>query len=134
MLSLFGFAIGIGGLFGVTQGIEILLWSVALLFIAYWVASHARQRYFAHAFAATALAGLWNGLLHSLLFKIYVQNNLAQMEDIKVLPLPFLTAPSVFLLASVLLGLGFGIVAGGLAVLLVKLFEQRQPPVSSPRS
>lgn len=124
LLSLFGVAMGVASLFGMTGRAEPLLWLLVFLFYAWVIATQAPGKYFLHGFLVSVLNGIWISIIHSAFFATYVQNNPQMQANLAALPKGI--DPRVLsLVFGPLIGAITGIVAGLLAWIAAKVLNKR---------
>jgi hypothetical protein len=120
-LSLFGAAMGVASLFGLTGRAEPLLWLVIFIFYAWVIASRARGKYFLHGFLASVLNGVWITAIHATFFSMYIANN---PEMIRGVPSGY--NPRVLMIIfGPIVGALFGVVAGLFAFIASKFVNKR---------
>src|SRR5437879_1270629 len=110
-LSLFGVAMAIASLFGLTRGIEPLLWLGIFIFYAWWIAKHCAGKYFLHGFLVSVLNGVWIALIHAAFFSTFIRNNPEMVASFQKFPLP-ITLRVFNLIVGPIVGALFGVVAG----------------------
>ena len=122
-LSLFGVAMGIASLFGLTGHIEPLLWIVIFVFYAWWIAKHCSGKYFLHGFLVSVLNGVWISLIHSALFETYIRNNPEMTAGFQNLP-KSINPRLLVLIIGPIIGVLTGVIAGLFAWVAAKLFNR----------
>ena len=123
-LSLFGVAMGIASLFGLTRHIEPLLWIVIFVFYAWWIAKHCSGKYFLHGFLVSVLNGVWISLIHAGFFSLYMSNNPEMVAGLQNLPRG--VSPRVMMMVvGPIIGILTGVVAGLFAWVAAKLFNRK---------
>ncbi|MGH9966251.1 MAG: hypothetical protein ACREBG_00240 [Pyrinomonadaceae bacterium] len=113
-LSVFGVAMGVASVLGLTKGLEPVMWPIIGIFCAIWIARKARQKYLLHGFFAGLLAGGIAPLIQALLFSTYTANNPRVAEGLKDLPAGFSPQSFFFVLVpiiAVLSGLVLGLLS-----------------------
>lgn len=122
VLSLSSVAILLGAAtsFGLTQGLEWVLWVVIALFSAFLIAKRAPRRPVLNGFLVGLLCGILSAATQSLLFDSYIANNPSAAERLSRISMGL--DPRSFILASgVIIGLAAGALFGVLALLASKL-------------
>jgi hypothetical protein len=113
LLSGVGIVLGIAALFGATGWIEWVLWLAAGGLCGILIASNVNERLFMHGLVAGALGGFWGGIIHTIFFRTFAENNPAEVARFKevgttgAMPLLILQTAGM----SILAGICFGIVA-----------------------
>lgn len=123
LLSLFGVAMAVASLFGLTRGIEPLLWLLIFIFYAWCVAKKATGKYFLHGFLASVLNGIWISIVHAAFYSLYIRNNPEMLQSFSKLP-PGLSPRLMMLIIGPLVGAFFGVVAGLLAFVAAKILKR----------
>ena len=123
-LSLFGVAVAIASLFGLTRNIEPILWLVIFIFYAVWIAKHIGGKYFLHGFLVSLLNGVWISLIHAAFFSMYIANNPEMMESYQKLP-QFISPRVMILITGPIIGMVTGLVAGVFALVAGKVLGKK---------
>ena len=121
-LSLFGIVMGLLSIFGFTRGIEWILWIVIAVICAAVISKKQSPKYFAHGLVTGLLDGVYNGIIQSAFYSMYLQNNPESIEGFRQSPVN----PRFFvLLMGPLIGLIYGCVIGFFAVLYAKVSKRK---------
>jgi hypothetical protein len=120
MLSAFGVLMGVASVFGLTRGIEPLLWLVIWIFCAYWITRQARTKLFQHGFMVGLTTGLIALLIQVALFSTYAANN---PEFNREVPGGW-SARTLFLITTPFISVISGLVLGLLCWATGKIFKQ----------
>ena len=127
-LSLFGILMGVLNVFGLTGGLEWLLWLIIALISAVVIEKSAPKLHVTSGFLVGFLDSLFSGIIVAFFWERYllqnpdVLNRLAQM--------PEGLAPEFFMLiASVLIGFVYGLFIG-LVVFLIRKTKKRSAPAA----
>ena len=123
-LSLFGVAMGVASLFGLTGKIEPLLWLGIFILYAVMIAKKARSKHFLHGFLVSVLNGIWVGIIHSAFSSTLFLNNPEMLEGFQKLPQSF-SPQAMMLVMGPLIGAATGIVAGLFALIAVKVMAKK---------
>jgi len=121
--SLFGIAMGAASLFGLTQGIEWLLWLVIALICAFVFAQKLETGHFLAALMAGLFMSVLNGLIQAAFFDMYLSNNTMTAERFQQIP-GGVDARIFVLIASVIIGAVYGSVMGLFALLARKFVKK----------
>ena len=81
-LSLFGVAMAVASLFGLTGRAEPLLWLVIFIVYAWLIAKRASGKYFLHGLLVSVLNSIWITAIHAGFFSMYVANNPEMVKGI----------------------------------------------------
>ena len=122
-LSLFGVAMAIASLFGLTRHIEPLLWLVIFVFYAWWIAGHCAGKYFLHGFLVSVLNGVWISLIHAAFFSTFIKNNPEMVAGFQNLP-QGISPRAMMLIVGPIIGALTGVVAGLFAFIAAKLLRR----------
>jgi hypothetical protein len=120
---------GVASLFGLTQGIEWLLWLLIAVCSAIVIAARERTRRFGTGFLAGLLDGIGNSIVQFFFFDVYLRNNpqvSGTFDQIPAGPDPAL----LVLLSGAFIGLLYGVSVGLLSLLAGKVM--RKPPAQPP--
>lgn len=123
-LSLFGVAMAIAALFGLTRGIEPFLWLGIFIFYAVWIAKHTTEKHFMYGFLVSVINGVWIGLIHSAFFSTYIANNPDMMENYQKLP-QSLSPRVMMLIIGPLIGAVTGLISGLFAFIAGKVLRKK---------
>ena len=123
-LSLFGIVMGVLSLLGLTHlPIEPLLWFFIALFSAYWIARNTTAKPFMQGLIAGALMGMFNSIIQSLFFEMYLSHNPMAEEGFRQIPggipvrlFPLMVGPGI--------GVAYGLVVGLFSLLARKVFKK----------
>jgi hypothetical protein len=124
VLSLFGILMGLLSLFGLTHGIEWILWLIIAVISAAVLAKKVQTRLFVSGFLVGVCDGVFNSIIQSLFFGTYLLNNPQVAEQIDQIPAG-IDGRFFSLLAGPFIGLIFGLVVGLLAVIARKVTNKR---------
>jgi len=119
-LSVFGVLMGIASVFGLTKGIEPLLWLVIWIFCAFWVTRQMKTKLFQHGFMVGLTTGLIALLIQVALFSTYAANNPEINRDVP----GGWSARTLFLILSPFISVISGLVLGLLCWATGKIFKQ----------
>lgn len=125
LLSTFGVLMGIASLFGLTQGIEPLLWFLIFVLYAWWIAKDCARLHFLHGFLASVLNGIWISIIHSIFYTSYLKHNPDVVEKFKSLP-PGINLRVLMLVIGPIVGIVFGIVAGLFAYVGARILKKKR--------
>ena len=125
-LSMFGLAMGLASLFGLTRGIEQYLWLVIFVLYAVWIVKHTHGHYFLHGLFVSFINGIWISIIHSFFFSTYIANNPEQLEVYEKMP-KFLPPELMMLIVGPIFGLLFGLISGLFAFLAGKILKRNSP-------
>jgi hypothetical protein len=114
-LSLFGVAMAVAGVFGLTGRAEPIVWLLIFVIYAVVIARRAPGRFFLHAFAVSVLNGIWIAVIHAAFFPTFIANNPGMLEDYNRMPHPLPPRAMMFVMGPVI-GAVSGLVAGLFAV------------------
>ena len=111
LFSSIGLLMGLLSVAGLTQGIEPFLWLIVGIITA-WVVSRKVVRQFLHGFLIGLAWGTLNGIVQSLFFDTYMENNPHLRPDLE--SIPFISARLFVLAMGPVIGLLTGAVVGGM--------------------
>jgi len=118
-LSLSGLIMGTLSLFGLTRGIEPILWLLIALGSAWWLAKTTPSRVFLHGLFTGVLMGVGNSVMQSLFFDSYVASNPESAQAFQQIPGGL--SPQIFvLMAGSIVGFLYGLLLGLFALLAAK--------------
>ena len=118
-LSLSGLIMGTLSLFGLTRGIEPILWLLIALGYAWWLAKTIPSRVFLHGLFVGVLMGIGNSVMQSLFFDSYVTSNPESAQAFQQIPGGL--SPQIFvLMAGSIVGFLYGLLLGLFALLAAK--------------
>src|ERR1041385_19961 len=126
LLSLFGVAIAVVSLFGLSKPIEMSLWLVIFIFYAIMIVKYTHGKYFLHGLLVSLFNGIWIAVIHSACFDMYIANNPEQAEMAAQFP-PSIPPQMMMMIIGPLVGLIFGVVAGLFAVVAGKIMKKNPP-------
>jgi hypothetical protein len=126
LLSLFGVAMGVASLFGLTRGIEPFLWLLIFILYAWLIARHGQRKYFLHGFLGSVLNGIWISIIHASLYSFYLKNNPEMLQGLSRLP-PSISPRVIMLIIGPIVGVLFGVIAGLFAFVGAKVWRSREP-------
>ncbi|MCB0724938.1 MAG: hypothetical protein KDC73_09530 [Ignavibacteriae bacterium] len=125
-LSLFGILMGVLNVFGVTSGLEWILWLVIALISALVIEKTSERLLVTQGFLVGFLDSLFNGLVTAIFWEKYLLNNPNVLERLSEMPENL--APEFFIIiASVLIGMVYGLFIG-LVVFLTRKAKRRSKP------
>jgi len=130
LLSLFGVAMAVASLFGLTRGIEPFLWLVIFILYAWWIAKHCRSKYFLHGFLVSVVNGFWISIIHASFYTLYIRNNPKMLAGLSSLP-PGISPRVLILIVGPVVGALFGVIAGLFAFVGAKIARSREPKTSA---
>ena len=122
-LSLFGVAMAVAGVFGLTRKIEPLLWLVIFVIYAICIAKYCAGKYFLHGFLVSLINGVWIALIHAAFFPTFIKNNPDMVVAFKNLPAN-ISLRALNLMIGPFVGAIFGLVAGLFAWIAAKLLKK----------
>ncbi|PWT96282.1 MAG: hypothetical protein C5B55_00195 [Blastocatellia bacterium] len=125
LLSTFGVLMAIASVFGMTRGIEPLLWLLIFVLYAWWIVKNCRRLYFLHAFMASVINGIWISIIHAAFFSTYTRHNPEVVEKFKTLP-PGVNLRVLMLAIGPLLGAIFGVIAGLFAIVAARVAKKKE--------
>jgi hypothetical protein len=123
LLSLFGVAVGVAGLFGLTGTPEFILWLIIFVLYAFIIVRKTQGKYFLHGFLVSLLNGLWIGIIHAAFFSTFAAHNAEAMASYDKLP-QGLSPRVVMLIAGPIIGAVTGLIAGLFAWLAGKIMKK----------
>ncbi len=126
-LSGFGIAMGCLALFGLTKGVEPILWLLIYILSALVIAKRAGPKYFLHGFLLGVLNGIWVTLIHAYFFDTYILHNPEMLEQYQKIPQSINPRVMMFIIGP-LIGAVTGVVAGLLAILAARIFRRNPNP------
>ncbi|MDF1613308.1 hypothetical protein [Stygiobacter electus] len=118
----FGFVMGVASVFGLTQGIEWLLWLIIAVVCAFVVSRRLQTKHFPTALLVGFSMSLLNGVIQSAFFNTYLSNNTMAAQGFKQIP-GGLDPRFFILVSSLVIGIVYGAVIG-LFTLLVRKFSK----------
>lgn len=123
LLSLFGLAIGLAGVFLVSSTVEPFCWLIVFIISAIAIAKKAPGRYFLHGFLVNLLNSAWVTAAHLALYDKYIAFHPEFLEifangSVKIEPRVFM------LLSGAIAGVLFGVILGLFAWAAGKLFKR----------
>jgi len=118
-LSLFGVAMAVASLFGLTGRAEPLLWLVIFIIYAWLIAKYASGKYFLHGLLVSVLNSIWITAIHAAFFSRYVLNN---PEMVRGFP-PGMNPRVLMILVGPIVGVLFGLLAGLFAWIASKIIK-----------
>lgn len=122
-LSLFGILMGVLNVFGLTGGLEWLLWLIIALISAVVIEKSAPKLHVTSGFLVGFLDALFNGIITAIFWERYLLQNPDVLERLAQMPEGL--APEFFMLiASVLIGFVYGLFIG-LVVFLIRKTKKR---------
>ena len=123
-LSLPGMIMGTLSLFGLTRGIEPVLWLFVALGCAWWLAKTVPSRVFLHGLFVGLLMGIGNSVMQSLFFDSYMASNPESTQAFQQIPGGL--SPRIFvLMAGSIVGFVYGLLLGLFALLATKFGKPR---------
>ena len=125
-LSLFGIAMAIAAVFGLTKNIEPFLWLIIFIFYAVIIARNTTEKRFLHGFLVSVLNGAWIAIIHSAFFSTYIANNPEMMANYEKMP-HFASPQIMTLIMGPFIGAITGLVAGLFAAIAGKLIRKNNP-------
>ena len=126
VLSLLGVLIGIGNVFGLIMGIEWLVWLVAAVITAFVIEKTCSKLFVTQGFLTGFLQALFQGLVTAIFYQTYLAHNLEVLDEISKMPADI--APEFYIIiASVLIGLVYGLFIG-LVVFIIRKLSKKNPP------
>jgi hypothetical protein len=121
LLSLFGLAIGVAGVFFVSPTVEPFCWLIAFIISAIAIAKKAPGKYFLHGFLANLLNSVWATAAHLVLYDRYIAFHPQLAEQ-------FASAgigpKQGIVMSGLMAGVLFGIILGLFAWIAGKLFKR----------
>ncbi len=123
-LACFGILMGVASLFGLTHmPVEPILWFLIALFSAYWIAENTPAKPFMHGLVAGVFIGVFNSVIQSAFFEMYLSHNPMAEEGFRQIPggIPVRLFP---LMVGPAIGVAYGLVVGLLSLLATKLFKK----------
>jgi hypothetical protein len=122
-LSLFGILMGILNVFGLTGGLEWILWLIIALISAIVIEKSAPKLHVTSGFLVGFLDTLFNGIITAIFWEKYLLQNPDALNRIAEMPEGL--APEFFMIiASVLIGFVYGLFIG-LVVFLIRKTKKR---------
>ena len=121
LLSIFGFIMGLGAVFGITTKLEPFLWFIILVVCGFIIAKYVESKYFLHGLFMSILNGVWQTILHALFLNTYNTHNpemLAKFGDKA-------NSIGMVVLMGPIIGVIAGLFAGLLAVLAHKILVRK---------
>jgi hypothetical protein len=119
LLSLFGVVMGIASLFGISQGVEWILWIIIAFASAFILSVNVTNKFFAHALFIGLLDGIYPSVIQLAFFDTYILNNPQLLEGFQQLPAT--VEPRLFVLV---IGPFIGIVYGLFIGLITRIIEK----------
>jgi hypothetical protein len=127
-LSLFGILMGVLNVFGLTGGLEWLLWLIIALISAVVIEKSAPKLHVTSGFLVGFLDSLFSGIIVAFFWERYLLQNPDVLERLAQMPEGL--APEFFMLiASVLIGFVYGLFIG-LVVFLIRKTKKRSAPAA----
>ena len=124
LLTLIGAVMGGVSLFGYTQRIELILWTIIALATAFFIARTTSHNIFVHGFLAGLGMGILNAAVQSVGFSIYAQYNEFAAAEIKNFSSGM--SPRIFImLSSLFIGGIYGLVIGALSLAASKFHHPK---------
>ena len=122
-LSLFGILMGVLNVFGLTGGLEWLIWLIIALISALIIERTSEKMLVTQGFIVGFLATLYNGIIVAVFWKRYLLENPNVLDRLSQMPEGL--APEFFMIiASVLIGFVYGLFIG-LVVFLTRKTKTR---------
>lgn len=119
---------GIASVFGLTRGIEAVLWLVIAVVCAVVVVRRAAAKPFLHGFLIGLIGGSLAPLVQALLFSTYAASNPEVAEASLRQPLPDgMTLRMLFLIMTPLVALMSGVALGGLTWAVERITRKKPP-------
>ena len=120
MLTLFGVLMGLASVFGYTQSNEWLYWLVIAVISGFVIAKVTDRQIFVKSVVVGLFMGIFTGVIQSVLFDKYLENNPQSLDGFKEIPLSF--APQfVVLFTGPFIGIVFGLFIGLIAIIIDKI-------------
>ena len=132
-LSLFGVAMGIASLFGLTGKLEPVLWLFIFILYAVGIAKRVQSKHFLHGLLVSVFNGLWIGVIHSAFSSTYFENNPDMLEGFQKLP-QFVGPQVMMLVMGPLIGAATGVIAGLFTLIAAKMMVKKSAPVDTTSS
>ncbi|MHB1051303.1 MAG: hypothetical protein ACYC09_14585 [Bacteroidota bacterium] len=124
LLSLVGVCMGGVSLFGYTQQIELILWTIIALATAFFIARTTSHNIFVHGFLAGLGMGILNAAVQAVGFSLYAQYNEFAAAEIKNFSSGM--SPRLFImLSSLFIGGIYGSVIGALSLAAAKFHHPK---------
>ena len=123
-LSLFGVAMAVASVFGLTRKIEPLLWLVIFVACAIFIARYCVAKYFLHGFLLSLIDGIWISLIHAAFFSTFIKNNPEMAAAFQNLPAG-ISLRVLNLIIGPIDGAIFGVVLGLFAWIAAKLLRKK---------
>jgi small-conductance mechanosensitive channel len=121
-LSMFGIAMAVAGLFGLTRHVEPLLWLAIFIFYAGWIAKHVPSKLFLHGFLVSVVNGVWIAIIHAAFHSTYLENNPEMLEDYQKFS-QYMNPQTMMLIIGPCIGAITGVVAGLLAMIAGRILK-----------
>jgi LytS/YehU family sensor histidine kinase len=122
-LSLFGVAMAIADVFGLTKNIKPYLWFLIFIFYAVWIVRHVDGKYFLYGFLVSVINGVWISIIHAAFFSTYIANNPEQMDAYAKFP-QSIGPRLMMLIVGPIIGAITGLIAGLFAFIASKLLKK----------
>lgn len=120
MLTLFGVLMGLASVFGYTQSNEWLYWLVIAVISGFVIAKVADRQIFVKSVVVGLFMGIFTGVIQSVLFDKYLENNPQSLDGFKEIPLS-LAPQFVVLFTGPFIGIVFGLFIGLIAIIIDKI-------------
>ena len=120
MLTLFGVLMGLASVFGYTQSNEWLYWLVIAVISGFVIAKVTDRQIFVKSVVVGLFMGIFTGVIQSVLFDKYLENNPQSLDGFKEIPLS-LAPQFVVLFTGPFIGIVFGLFIGLIAIIIDKI-------------
>ena len=125
-LSLLGILVGIANVFGFVVGLEWIVWLIVAVITAFAIEKTCKNLLVTQGFLTGFLQALLQGLVTAISYQTYLSNNLEVLDEISKMPQDI--KPEFYIIiASVLIGLLYGLFVG-LVVFIMRKFSKKSPP------
>lgn len=116
-LSVFGLAMGLGTVFGISPRAEPVFWLAIFVISAFVIARQARTRLFWHGFLLGIVNAVWVTGAHIVFYRRYLAGHTAEAELVARLQAP----PRLAIPPMAIVGLASGLISGAVIGLLAYL-------------
>ncbi len=132
LLSGFGLAMGIASVFGITTGIEGLLWLIIGIFSAVVIAMKVQSKHFLHGLLVGIIGGLVASFVQVIFFPTYLTNNPESAKEMTQIPGGPNPRFFVLMLAPII-SVASGLILGALSWVAAKIVR-RNSAIALPQS
>ena len=120
LLSLIGIAIAVGAIFGIVNSSYILVYMIIFAIVSGVIISRTCETApFMHGVMVGLLSGIFGSMIQALMFDTYLKNNPSSLDGFKNITTN-LQPQFVLLFSGPFFGIGYGILAGLVALVLKK--------------